>query len=106
MGFRSGLAVETVRQVRSVAASPPADAFPETLRMCYGKRWRFVLTRRRELLRLDVLSRQAIRHTRNWKGPWHMAKTIASGVGLTNAWLQEQGLLSLKSLRAAMAPLR
>jgi hypothetical protein len=35
-----------------------------------------------------------------------MAKTIASGVGLTNAWLQEQGLLSLKSLQAAMAPLR
>jgi hypothetical protein len=35
-----------------------------------------------------------------------MAKTIASGVGLTNAWLQQQGLLSLKSLWAAMAPLR
>jgi RNA-directed DNA polymerase len=38
--------------------------------------------------------------------PWHMAKTIASGVGMTNAWLQEQGLLSLKSLWAQLAPLR
>jgi hypothetical protein len=27
-----------------------------------------------------------------------MAKTIASGVGMTNKWLQEQGLVSLKSL--------
>jgi len=32
------------------------------------------------------------------KGIWHMAKTIASGVGMTNAWLAEQGVLSLKSL--------
>jgi len=74
--------------------------------MCYWKRWRFARTRRRELLRLGVPRRQAIRHARSRKGPWHMAKTIASGVGLTNAWLQEQGLLSLKSLWAAMAPLR
>ena len=28
-----------------------------------------------------------IRHARSRKGYWHMAKTIASGVGLTNAWL-------------------
>jgi hypothetical protein len=40
------------------------------------------------------------------KGYWHMAKTIASGVGMTNAWLQEQGLVSLKSLWASLAPLR
>jgi len=35
-----------------------------------------------------------------------MAKTIASGVGLTNAWLQSQGLISLKTLWAQLAPLR
>jgi RNA-directed DNA polymerase len=74
--------------------------------MCYWKRWRFARTRRRELLRLGVPRRQAIRHARSRKGSWHMAKIIASGVGLKNAWLQEQGLLSLKSLWAAMAPLR
>jgi len=32
-----------------------------------------------------------------------MAKTIASGVGMTNKWLQEQGLVSLKSLWASLA---
>jgi hypothetical protein len=51
-------------------------------------------------------SRTVIRHARSRKGPWHMAKTIASGVGLTNAWLQEQGLLSLKTLWASLARLR
>jgi hypothetical protein len=35
-----------------------------------------------------------------------MAKTIASGVGFTNAWLQSQGLVSLKALWEALAPLR
>jgi len=35
-----------------------------------------------------------------------MSKTIASGVGLTKVWLAEQGLLSMKSLWAQLAPLR
>jgi hypothetical protein len=35
-----------------------------------------------------------------------MAKTIASGVELTKPWLQEQGLVRLKSLWAELAPLR
>ena len=76
------------------------------LRMCYWKRWRYARTRRRELIRLGVPRRQAIRHARSRKGPWHMAKSIATGVGLTNAWLQAQGLLSLKTLWAQLAPLR
>jgi hypothetical protein len=32
-----------------------------------------------------------------------MAKTIASGVGITNAWVAEQGVLNLKTLRAKLA---
>ena len=35
-----------------------------------------------------------------------MAKTIASGLGMTNAWLAEQGVLNLKNLRAELAHLR
>jgi RNA-directed DNA polymerase len=76
------------------------------LRMCFWKRWRLTRTRRRELIRLGVPRRQAIRHARSRKGPWHLAKSIATGVGLTNAWLAAQGLLSLKSLWAELAPLR
>jgi RNA-directed DNA polymerase len=76
------------------------------IRCCYWKRWRHVRTRRRELIALGVPPRQAARHARSRQGPWHMAKTIASGVGMTNAWLQEQGVLSLKTLWATLAHLR
>ena len=76
------------------------------IRMCYWKRWRHARTRSRELMRLGVSLCQASRHGKSRKGYWHMAKSIASGVGLTNAWLQAQGLLSLKSLWAELAPLR
>ncbi len=67
------------------------------IRMCYWKRWRHARTRSRELMRLGVPRRQAIRHAKSRKSYWHMAKTIASGVGFTNAMLAEQGLLSLKT---------
>jgi len=50
--------------------------------------------------------KQANRHGKSRKGPWHMAKTIASGLGMTNAWLAEQGVLNLKNLRAELAHLR
>jgi RNA-directed DNA polymerase len=76
------------------------------IRMCYWKQWRRPRKRRRELIRLGVPIRQAIRHARSRKGYWRMSKTIASGVGLTNAWLAEQGLLSMKTLWSKLAPLR
>ena len=76
------------------------------IRACYWKQWRRSKRRREMLIRLGVPRRQAIRHARSRKGPWHMAKTIASGVGMTNAWLGEQGLLSLKTLWASLARLR
>jgi RNA-directed DNA polymerase len=76
------------------------------LRMCFWKRWRFVRTRVQNLLALGVPRRQAFRHAKSRHGPWHMAKTIASGVGMTNAWLHDQGLVSLKSLWVKRAPLR
>ncbi len=68
--------------------------------------WRRPKRRRQMLIRLGVPIRQAIRHARSRKGYWHMSKTIASGVGLTNAWLAEQGMLSMKTLWAELAPLR
>jgi len=30
------------------------------------------------------------------KGPWHLARTLAAQTGMTNKWLAEQGLLSVK----------
>ena len=74
------------------------------IRCCYWKRWRHVRTRIRALIAMHVPRRQAIRHAKSRKGPWHMAKTIASGVGMTNDWLAYQGVVSLKSLWASLAP--
>jgi RNA-directed DNA polymerase len=76
------------------------------IRMCYWKQWRRPKRRREMLIRLGVPRRQAIRHARSRKSYWHLAKTIAAGVGLTNAWLADQGLLSLKTLWGELAPLR
>lgn len=76
------------------------------IRMCYWKRWRHARTRSRNLTRLGVPRRQAIRHAKSRQAYWHMAKTIASGVGMTNAWLEEQGLIRLKALWAELAPIR
>ena len=76
------------------------------IRMCYWNQWRRPRKRRRELIRLGVPRRQAIRHARSRKSDWNMSKTIASGVGLTNAWLAKQGLLSMKTLWDELAPLR
>ncbi len=76
------------------------------LRMCFWKRWRFVRTRVQNLLALGVPRRQDFRHAKSRQGPWHMAKTIAREVGMTNAWLHDQGLVSLKSLWVKRAPLR
>ena len=75
------------------------------IRMCYWKQWRRPKRRRQMLSRLGVPIRQAIRHARSRKSYWHMAKTIASGVGLTNKWLEQQGLLSIKTLWSQLAPL-
>ncbi|MCA9233628.1 MAG: hypothetical protein KDA57_23510, partial [Planctomycetales bacterium] len=83
-----------------------AEGLGRRVRMCYWKQWKRPRKRRRELIRLGVPRRQAIRHARSRQGYWHMSKTIASGVGLTNAWLAEQGLLSIKTLWAELAPLR
>ena len=76
------------------------------IRMCYWKRWRHARTRSRELMRRGVSRRQPIRHAKSRKGYRRLANTIASGVGFTNAWLAEQGLLSLKQLWNERAPIR
>jgi RNA-directed DNA polymerase len=76
------------------------------LRMCLWKSWRFVRTRFRNLVALGVSRQAASLHARSRKGPWRMSRTLASSVGLTNDWLQSQGLVSLLSLWIKRAPLR
>ncbi len=66
------------------------------IRMCYWKQWRYVRTKVRHLLKLGTSKRQAILTGLSRKGPWHLARTLATHVGMTNKWLREQGLISVK----------
>lgn len=68
------------------------------LRMCYWKRWRRPRTRIRELINLGTGKREAILVGLSRKGPWHLARTLATQTGMTNQWLQDQGLISIKDL--------
>ncbi len=66
------------------------------IRMCYWKQWRYTRTKVRNLLKLGTFKRQAIMTALSRKGPWHLARTMATQSGMTNKWLTEQGLISVK----------
>jgi len=88
--------------------------------MCYWKQWRTKssgtilnsrrLARRatyrevgrnprtkiRNLLKLGTSKRQAIRTGLSSKAYWHLARTLATQTGMTNDWLESQGLISIR----------
>jgi RNA-directed DNA polymerase len=68
------------------------------LRMCYWKRWRRARTKVRELLKLGTSLSASISVAMSRKGPWRLARTLATQTGMTNKWLKAQGLLSVKEL--------
>ena len=68
------------------------------LRMCYWKRWRYTRTKVRELRKLGTSLKAAIDVGLSRKGPWRLARTLATQTGMTNKWLKDQGLVSVKEL--------
>jgi len=66
--------------------------------MCYWKQWRYARTKVRELLKLGTYLRAAIFVAISRKGPRHLARTLATQTGMTNQWLKDQGLVSVKEL--------
>ena len=68
------------------------------VRMCYWKQWRKVRTRVRHLLALGTSRKHAILTALSRKGYWHLARTLATQTGMTNKWLPQQGLLSIRDL--------
>ncbi len=68
------------------------------LRMCYWKRWRQCRKRVRELLKLGVSESQAVLTALSRKSCWHLSRTMANQSGMTNAWLESQGLVSVRTL--------
>lgn len=68
------------------------------LRMCYWKQWRRVRTKVRNLLALGTSKRQAILTALSSKSYWHLSKTLATQSGMTNEWLERQGLINIRFL--------
>jgi RNA-directed DNA polymerase len=68
------------------------------VRMCFWKQWRYARTKVRNLLKLGTFKRVAILTAISRKGPWHLSRTLATQTGMTNQWLKDQGLLSVKEL--------
>ena len=82
--------------------------------MCYWKQWRYARTKVRKLLKLGTYLKAAISVAISRKGPWHLARTLATQTGMTNQWLKDQetslklrpsgGLLSVKELWVNTCP--
>ena len=68
------------------------------IRMCYWKQWRRCRKRVRELLKLGCSERQAVLTALSRKAYWHLSKTLATQVGMTNQWFKKQGLISIREL--------
>lgn len=68
------------------------------VRMCYVKRWPRPRTRITNLLRLSVPLEVAIPTGISSKSWWKLSRTPATQMGMNNAWLKEQGLVSIKEL--------
>ena len=68
------------------------------VRMCYWKQWTLPRTRVKHLLKLGTDKKTAILTAISRKGPWHLSRTLATQTGMTNQWLMDQGLLSVKEL--------
>jgi RNA-directed DNA polymerase len=66
------------------------------LRMCYWKQWRFPRTKIRNLRKLGTSLKAALDVGLSRKGPWRLARTLATQTGMTNQWLKDQGLVSVK----------
>ncbi|MBL3535763.1 MAG: group II intron reverse transcriptase/maturase, partial [gamma proteobacterium endosymbiont of Lamellibrachia anaximandri] len=66
------------------------------IRMCYLKQWRKPRTRICNLIKLGVRTRTAVSLGLSSKGPYRLARTLATQSGMTNKWLAKQGLVSVR----------
>ncbi len=68
------------------------------IRMCDWKQWRTCRTNVRNLLTLGVPLKAAMSVGMSRKSFWRVSKTYATQLGMTNQWLKEQGVISIKDL--------
>ena len=76
------------------------------IRMCFWKQWGRPRRRIAMLIKLGVNRRDAIITGRSRRGSWNMARTPVTQQAMSNPWLKAQGLVSVRELWIARAPLR
>jgi RNA-directed DNA polymerase len=83
---------------------PEIDAWlRRRVRMCYWVQWRRRWTRIGNLLKMGVSREQAVSTGRSSHGPWHLSRTYATQLAMSNEWLAQQGLISVKDLWVSFA---
>ena len=65
------------------------------MRLLYWKQWKRPRTRRRNLLKLGAPKDEVKKATRSRKGLWRICNVEVVRYAMPNAWLAEQGLISL-----------
>jgi RNA-directed DNA polymerase len=65
------------------------------LRCAFWRQWKTPRRRRAALLKLGVRPQLAANTAGSGRGPWHLARSKALSVGLSNAYLRSLGLPSL-----------
>jgi len=66
------------------------------VRMCYWRQWRKPRTKVAKLLKLGVSTKWAVTCGSTRKGPWRSSKTPGIQQALSNNYLKEEGLFSLR----------
>jgi hypothetical protein len=66
--------------------------------MCYWKQWRHPRTKVRKLMELGVPKDFAVITGSSSKAYWHLSKCYATNAGMSNDWLEKQGLVNIKEL--------
>ena len=73
------------------------DWLRRRIRMCYWKQWRYPRTKVRKLMELGVPRDFAIMTGASSKSYWHLSKTFSTNAGMSNKWLEKQGLINIKA---------
>ena len=68
------------------------------VRMCYWKQWPKRRTRISELFKLGAPKEYAFSVGLSRRGPWKLSKVLGERCGMTNQWLKDQGVLSIKEM--------
>ncbi len=66
------------------------------IRMCYWKQWKHYRKRIGSLIKLGAPVRDAINAGLSRKSHWRLSRTMATHMAMTNEWLADQGLISIK----------